>query len=75
MNKKKLLALLTSVVMMFSLAAPALAAEETVGNTSVNPEEGVVVLYTNDVHTYIDDDLTYSKVAACCLYSFFALSV
>lgn len=64
MNKKKLLALLTSVVMMFSLAAPALAAEETVGNTSVNPEEGVVVLYTNDVHTYIDDDLTYSKVAA-----------
>jgi len=64
MNKKKLLALLLSVVMTFSLAAPALAAEETVGNTSASAEEGVVVLYTNDVHTYIHEDLTYSKVAA-----------
>ena len=60
---KKLLSLLLSLALAVSLAAPALAAEENAGD--------VVVLYTNDVHTYIDNNvgegnengLTYSKVA------------
>ena len=39
------------------LAAPVLAQE------AETPEE-VVILYTNDVHTYITEDLTYSTVAA-----------
>ena len=65
MNKpgKKLLSLLLSAAMLTGLALPAMAAEEESGD--------VVVLYTNDVHTYIDNNvgegnengLTYSKVA------------
>ena len=63
----KLLSLLLSAAMLSALALPASAAEET-GAT----EDGVVILYTNDVHTYIDNNvgegnengLTYSKVAA-----------
>lgn len=63
----KLLSLLLSAAMLSALALPASAAEET-GTT----EDGVVILYTNDVHTYIDNNvgegnengLTYSKVAA-----------
>ena len=39
------------------LAAPVLAQE------AETPEE-VVILYTNDIHTYITEDLTYSTVAA-----------
>lgn len=68
MKKKagKFLSLLLAAAMVCALALPASAAEET-GN-----EDGVVVLYTNDVHTYIDNNvgegnengLTYSKVAA-----------
>ena len=68
MKKKagKLLSLVLSAAMLCTLVLPASAAEET-GN-----EDGVVVLYTNDVHTYIDNNvgegnetgLTYSKVAA-----------
>ena len=68
MKKKagKLLSLVLSAAMLCALVLPASAAEET-GN-----EDGVVVLYTNDVHTYIDNNvgegnengLTYSKVAA-----------
>ena len=65
MNKpgKKLLSLLLSAAMLTGLALPAMAAEGESGD--------VVVLYTNDVHTYIDNNvgegnengLTYSKVA------------
>ena len=63
----KLLSLLLSAAMLSALALPASAAEET-GAT----EDGVVILYTNDVHTSIDNNvgegnengLTYSKVAA-----------
>ena len=62
----KFLSLLLAAAMVCALALPASAAEET-GN-----EDGVVVLYTNDVHTYIgnnvgegnENGLTYSKVAA-----------
>ena len=61
---KKLLSLLLSAAMLTGLALPAMAAEG-------EDAEGIVVLYTNDIHTYIDNNvgegnengLTYSKVA------------
>ena len=60
---KKLLSLLLSAALLTGLALPAMAAEAEA--------EDVVVLYTNDIHTYIDNNvgegnengLTYSKVA------------
>lgn len=65
--RKKVLPLLLALAMVFSLAAPAFAA----GTPDSTPgEDDVVILYTNDVHTYIDNaeedenGLTYSKVAA-----------
>ena len=65
MNKKKLLSALLGVVMVFSMMAPAMAAEENVLLIAPAPaSDEVVVLYTNDVHTYIDKEITYSKVAA-----------
>ena len=53
---KKLLCLLLAAVLTVSLAVPAAAA----GDGSI------IILYTNDIHTYIDNDngLTYSTVAA-----------
>lgn len=54
-NWKKLLALLLTLSMALSLTVTAAAAEEN---------GGVTILYTNDIHTYIDQDLTYSLVAA-----------
>ncbi len=70
MSKKKLLAMLMSVVMTLSLAVPALAVEDTAVTTSLEAEEGIVVLYTNDIHTYVDNGdeeefgIRYSTVAA-----------
>ena len=79
MKKKagKFLSLLLAAAMVCALALPASAAEET-GN-----EDGVMVLYTNDVHTYIDNNvgegnengLTYSKVAALKAVSYTHLDV
>ncbi len=57
MKHKKLLSLLLALAVIFSLAVPAMAAADS------NTGNDVVVLYTNDVHTYIDGDLTYSIVA------------
>jgi len=54
--KKRRFSLLLAIVMAFCLAAPALAAE--------SDGESITLLYTNDVHTYIDKDLTYSLIAA-----------
>ncbi|MBR5489775.1 MAG: 5'-nucleotidase C-terminal domain-containing protein, partial [Oscillospiraceae bacterium] len=51
---QKLLAVVLVLAMVFSLAPAAFAAEG----------DAITVLYTNDVHTYIDGDLTYSKLAA-----------
>ena len=50
-------------------AAPAEETTETAGEETAAAGEteaagGVTVLYTNDIHTYITKDLTYSKVAA-----------
>lgn len=59
--KKKFLALLLAVTAVFSLAAPVMA-EEAVP-TAAPVSDSITVLYTNDVHTYIDKDLRYSTVA------------
>ena len=40
------------------------AGEETAAAGETEAAGGVTVLYTNDIHTYITKDLTYSKVAA-----------
>ena len=53
-----------------SEAAPAEETTETAGEETAaaagetEAAGGVTVLYTNDIHTYITKDLTYSKVAA-----------
>ena len=52
---RKLLALVLSLVLMLSVAAPAVADELS---------NDVVILYTNDVHTYIDGELSYDVIAA-----------
>ena len=48
-----------------SFAAPAASAEET--NCFLGDKSAVTILYTNDVHTYIDKkspELTYAAIAA-----------
>ena len=52
---KKLLSLVLSLAMVLSLGAAAFADEAEA--------ETVTVLYTNDVHTYIDKDLNYTLAA------------
>ena len=72
--KKRLLPFLLALAMVFSLAVPALAAAPDARELPTVAEDDIVILYTNDVHTYIsnnrDNDgaiventLTYSKVA------------
>ena len=53
---RKILAMLLALVLVVGLMAPAAAAAP---NT-----EDIVILYTNDVHTYIDGDMGYDAVAA-----------
>lgn len=65
-QSKKLLSLALALVMALSLAAPAMAAEETASNAGT-----ITILHTNDAHTYIDNKaeegdqptLRYSTVA------------
>lgn len=52
---KKLIALVLSLAMVFSLVA--------CGGTD-QPKEDVAILYTNDVHTYIDGTISYDVIAA-----------
>ncbi len=54
---RKFTALLLALVLVLSLAAP-VAAEESAKS------KDIVILYTNDVHTYIDGTLGYDSVAA-----------
>jgi len=50
MNSKKLLSLALALVMSLSLAAPAMAAEETADGS-------ITILHTNDAHTHIDNTI------------------
>ena len=64
-TKSKFLALLAAFALVFSLDLSAFAAGTDPPDSTGNAEStDIVVLYTNDVHTYIDKDLTYSLVSA-----------
>ncbi len=63
MNKKPL-SLLLVLALVFCLCIPALAAEEDTAAVQPAAEDGIVLLYTNDVHTYIDGALNYASIAA-----------
>ena len=53
---RKLLSLVLSLLLVLSVAAPAAVAEATLS-------DDIVILYTNDVHTYIDGALSYDVIA------------
>ncbi len=57
---KKLLAMLLCLTMVLSLV-PMVSAEEEAAPLAGADE--VIVYYTNDVHTYIDNDLSYDNLA------------
>ena len=57
---KKFLAFLTLSTMLTALWLPAASAEEAETESGA---ETVTILYTNDVHTYIDKDLDYTLAA------------
>ena len=54
MKGKKLLSLLLALVLVFALCGTALAAQD----------KNIVVLYTNDVHCAVDDNIGYAGLAA-----------
>ncbi|MBQ2437849.1 MAG: metallophosphoesterase, partial [Clostridia bacterium] len=56
MSMRKLTALFLALLLVLSFAVPVAAEEEK--------SEDIVILYTNDVHTYIDGTLGYDAVAA-----------
>ncbi len=56
---KRILALLLATFMVLSLAA---CGERVENNPPASPEE-VVILYTNDIHTYIDKNISYDLLA------------
>lgn len=70
--RKKSLSLLLVLAMLFCLCIPALAADEeepplliAPAPTTTSAASGnIVLLYTNDVHTYIDQELNYAAIAA-----------
>jgi len=67
---RKLMALLLTLALVLGLMVPtAFATEETPTpeqapeESVINPED-IVILYTNDVHTYINKGLSYATIAA-----------
>ena len=71
--KKKLLSLLLALVMIVALAVPAFAEDVLLIAPAPKalPEVGegsIVILHTNDIHTYIDGDVRYSDLAALKAY-------
>jgi len=65
---RKLISILLTMVMVLSLTVPTMAAEETADAVLLSaaaPLEAtdIVILYTNDVHTYIDNPLSYDVIA------------
>ena len=61
--RKKLFALLIAAAVVLSLTVPALAVDGLLIMPAPAGDD-LVVLYTNDVHTYIDGELRYSQLAA-----------
>ena len=57
-QKSKFLSLLLAVALTLSLTVPVCAAESRDGHAG-----DITILYTNDVHTYLNQELTYSLVA------------
>ena len=57
---RKLITILLALVMVLAIAAPAFAAEEK--------SKDIVILYTNDVHTYIDGTISYDTIAGVKAY-------
>lgn len=53
---KRMLSMAIILCMLFTLLLPATTAMATT-------DDEITILYTNDVHTYIDKDWTYSKIA------------
>ena len=65
---RKLTALLLAMLMCFGLLgcgtkAPAETSPAPAETAAASPKEDVVILYTNDVHTYIDNPLSYDVIA------------
>ena len=54
---RRMLAVLMAAVMALSLAAPAMAQDTP-------KSKDTVILYTNDVHTYIDGEVSYDVIAS-----------
>ena len=54
---RKLLSLLLTLTLSFGIMTPAVHAES-------QKSDDIVILYTNDVHTYIDGTLSYDVIAA-----------
>ena len=70
---RKFLAILMACILVLSLAACTGEPAETTANPTETPatdatepavQESVAILYTNDVHTYIDNPLSYDVIAA-----------
>ena len=57
---RKLIAILLALVMVLAIAAPTFAAEEK--------SKDIVILHTNDIHTYIDGDISYDTIAGVKAY-------
>ena len=57
---RKLIAVLLALVLVLAIAAPAFAADEK--------SKDIVILYTNDVHTYIDGAISYDTIAGVKTY-------
>ena len=61
-NAKRILAVLLTLVMVLGML-PTVFATET-ETTVLAAKDEVIVYYTNDVHTYIDGDISYDNIAA-----------
>lgn len=59
---RKLLSFLLTIALVLTMAVPGFAAE---GNAK---SDDIVILYTNDVHTYIDGDISYDTIAGVKAY-------
>ena len=55
---RKFLSFLLTLALSLSITAPAVIAEES------PKSDDIVILYTNDIHTYIDGDISYDVIAA-----------